>query len=56
MQLGDLIKFKDTTEIGIVTNKAKSWNGKERWEVIGLINHVGFRYEVTFPNRHVEIL
>ena len=56
MKIGSLIKFKDTTEIGIVTNKAKSWNGKARWEVIGLTNHIGFKYEVSFPNKHVEVL
>jgi len=54
MQIGTLIKFKDTTEYGIVT--ARVPNDLNRWEVIGLINHIGFRYEVTFPNRHVEIL
>ncbi len=56
MQIGSLIKFKDTTEIGIVTNKANAGQGKERWEVIGLTNHIGFRYEVSFPNKHVEVL
>ena len=55
MQIGDLIKFKDTTELGIVTAKVLSF-GETRWEVIGLVNHVGFRYELTFPNKHVEIL
>ena len=55
MQIGTLIKFKNTTEIGIVTAKVLSF-GETRWEVIGLINHIGFRYELTFPNKHVEIL
>jgi hypothetical protein len=54
MKIGTLIKFKDTTEIGIVTSRVP--NEFNRWEVIGLINHVGFRYELTFPNKHVEIL
>ena len=56
MQIGTLIKFKETTEIGIVTNKTQTCQGKERWEVTGLINHIGFRYEVSFPNKHVEVL
>jgi hypothetical protein len=56
MQIGTLIKFCGTTEIGIVTNKAKPRKDKERWEVVGLINHIGFRYEVSFPNKHVEVL
>ncbi len=52
MQIGTLIRFKDTTEFGIVTKKVSLL----RWEVIGLTNHVGFRYEITFPNKYVEIL
>ena len=54
MQIGTLIKFKNTTEIGIVTQRVP--NEFHSWEVIGLINNVGFRYEITFPNKHVEIL
>ena len=54
MQIGTLIKFKDTTEIGIVT--ARVVNQSNRWEVIGLINHIGFKYKITFPNKHVEVL
>jgi len=54
MQIGTLIKFKDTTEIGIVT--ARVPNQMNGWEVIGLTNHVGFRYQVFFPNKHVEVL
>ena len=52
MQIGSLIKFKDTTEFGIVTKKLSPL----RWEVIGLINHIGFRYEVHFPYKHMEVL
>ena len=55
MKIGDLIKFKDTTELGIVTAKVLSF-GEIRWEVIGLTNHIGFRYELTFPNKHVEVI
>ena len=54
MQIGTLIKFKNTTEFGIVT--ARVSNEFNRWEVIGLVNHVGFRYEITFPNKNVEVL
>ena len=54
MKIGTLIKFKNTTEFGIVT--ARVPNEFNRWEVIGLTNHIGFRYELTFPNKHVEIL
>jgi len=54
MQIGTLIKFKNTTEFGIVTQRVP--NEFHRWEVIGLTNHIGFRYEITFPNEHVEVL
>ena len=54
MQIGTLIKFKDTTEFGIVVSRIP--NEFHRWEVIGLTNHIGFRYEITFPNKHVEVL
>ena len=55
MQIGTLIKFKNTTEYGIVTAQVLSF-GEIRWEVIGLTNHIGFRYELTFPNKHVEVI
>ena len=55
MQIGTLIKFKDTTEFGIVIARVGNVY-QNRWEVIGLTNHVGFKYKVSFPNKHVEIL
>ena len=54
MQIGTLVKFKDTTEYGIVT--ARVVNEFHRWEVIGLTNHVGYTYKITFPNKNVEVL
>jgi hypothetical protein len=52
MQVGSLIKFKDTTEFGIVIEKIRN----QRWVIIGLTNHVGFRYETSSTNRNLEIL
>ena len=54
MQIGTLVKFKNTTEYGIVTGRVP--NEFNRWEVIGLFNHIGFRYEIVFPNKYVEVL
>ena len=54
MKIGTVIKFKDTNDLGIVTSRVP--NEFNRWEVIGMINHVGFRYELTFHNKHVEVL
>ncbi len=58
MQIGTLIKMKNTTEIGIVIEKAKTGhrNARESWIVLGLTKNIGFRYELSFPNKHVEIL
>jgi len=54
MQIGTLVKIKTTNEIGIVT--ARVSNEFNRWEIIGLLKHAGDRYEMSFPNRHVEVL
>jgi len=52
MQIGSLIKFKDTTEFGIVVEKAHN----HKWVIIGLTNHVGFKYEVSSDNCYLEVI
>ena len=54
MQIGSLVRIATTNEIGIVTERVS--NEFNRWVIIGLLNHVGDRYEMSFPNKYVEVV
>jgi hypothetical protein len=52
--IGALVRIKTTDEIGIVVERVS--NEFNRWKIIGLTKAVGNRYELSFPNRYVEVL
>ena len=54
MQIGSLVRITTTDEIGIVTERVS--NEFNRWVIIGLLKHVGDRYEMSFPNKYVEVI
>ena len=54
MQIGTLVKITTTDEIGIVT--ARVSNEFNRWKIIGLTKAVGNKYELSLPNKYVEVL
>ena len=54
MQVGTLVRIKTTDEIGIVTEQVS--NEFNRWVIIGLTKAVGNKYELSFPNKYVEVL
>jgi len=54
MQIGTLVRITTTDEIGIVTEQVS--NEFNRWRIVGLSKAVGNKYELSFPNRYVEVL
>ena len=57
MQVGTLVRIKTTDEIGIVTERLETHHHKfSRWKIIGLTKAIGNRYELSFPNKYVEVL
>ena len=52
--IGTLVRIKTTDEIGIVIERVP--NDLKRWVVVGLAKAKGFRYELSFPNKYVEVL
>jgi hypothetical protein len=54
MQIGTLVKISTTDEIGIVVERVS--NEFNRWKIIGLTKAVGNIYELSFPNKYVEVL
>ena len=54
MQIGSLVRITTTDEIGIVTERVS--NEFNRWVIIGLTKAVGNKYELSLPNKYVEII
>ena len=54
MQIGSLVRITTTDEIGIVVEQIP--NEFNRWRIIGLSKAVGNKYELSLPNKYVEVL
>ena len=52
--IGALVRIKTTDEIGIVVERVS--NEFNRWKIVGLTKAVGNMYELSFPNKYVEVL